>query len=146
MLTIILQSSPACDKTGSIVWENVRCFRKTDTVHITRELNSRGKFHNSHVVLMIKDEVAVSFMNDNPSDEFFLFWRSQQNSKASSPPPGISQSARYLRSCHSHIKQNPQRSLALHLNIKTQCDQVCLTGQRRAKLHDLSADTDISGP
>lgn len=143
-LTIILQSSPTCDKTGSVLWENVGCFRKTDTVHITRELNSRGKFHNSHIIFMIKDKVAVFFMNDNSSDEFFLFWRSQQNSKAGSPPPRISCSVKYLRLCHSHTKQDPERSSALHLSIKMQCGQVCPTGQRRAKLHYLS-DTDISG-
>jgi len=125
-LTIILQSSPTSDKTGSVCCKNVRCFRKTDTVHITRELNSRGKFHNSHIIFMTRDRVVVTFMNDNSSDESSLFWRSEPNSKAGGPLPRITFPARYLRLCHSHTKQDPQRSLALHLSIKMQCGQVCL--------------------
>lgn len=125
-IAIILQSSPASDITGSIVWENMRCFRKADTVHITCELNSRGKFHNSYIIFMIKEKVTVTFMNNNSSDKFSLFWRSQQNSKAGSPPPRISYSVRYLRLCHSHTRQDPYGSLALCLSIKKQCGQVCL--------------------
>lgn len=97
---------PASDKTGSVVWENVRCFRKADTVHVTCELNSRGKFHNSHVIFMIKEKVTISLVNNNSPDKFFLFWRSQQNSKAGSPPPRISYSVRCLRLC-----QSPQNNI-----------------------------------
>lgn len=114
-------------------------------MHITCELNGRGKFHNSHIIFMIKDEVAVSFMNDNSSDEFFLFWRSQENSKAGSPPPRISSSVRYLRLCHSHTKQDPQ-DLSSPFKHQNAMWPGLPNRQRRAKLHYLSADTDISGP
>lgn len=101
-LTIILQSSPACDKAGGVGWKNMRGLRETYTVYVTCELDRRGQLHHCHIILVIQCEVTVVLMNNDSSDKSPLFWRPQHNPKAGSPPARLPSSARQWRLHHSH--------------------------------------------
>lgn len=58
-LTIIGESSPACDDSVNIVGKDLRWLWQTDTVYAARELNSFGELHKRNVIVMFWVEVIL---------------------------------------------------------------------------------------
>lgn len=82
-LTIIGESSPACDDSVNIVGKSLRWLWQTDTMYAARELNSFGELHKCNVIVMFWVEVLL--MDNNCLDWSLQAWRLQKSSKSSSP-------------------------------------------------------------
>lgn len=82
-LTIIGESSPACDDSVNIVGKGLRWLWQTDPVYAARELHSFGELHQRNVIVMFWVEVLL--MDNNCLDWSLQAWWLQKSSKSSSP-------------------------------------------------------------